>query len=302
MTIDDTFPDLNIDFNHELVDVFISFMFPEMAGIIGKEIPKKGWFWPANIAGGDLVPTVKEDMIGINDTLGAYKIDSWDSTAEGTVIIYTGSVWLKAVAYLSAHPTVTKTVEECFEDLCHIILVREFIHFLLHHYIGFNPLRYEKEDEQYFHEGVTHLIIWHTIKFMELLDKPNASHINDLFLWLVDNQPDDAYRAYTKIKKKDSDIEPIEYEELCKLLKWCKMTGVQSFYAIKPSLKMISIDDWEHLADDDETVDYWVKIYKENHRSGKFSLDELGKIFFRLPLVVQDKVKGYQYARKFDIL
>ena len=137
---------------------------------------------------------------------------------------------------------------------------------------------------------------------MELLDKPNASHINDLFLWLVDNQPDDAYRAYTKIKKKDSDIEPIEYEELCKLLKWCKMTGVQSFYAIKPSLKMISIDDWEHLADDDETVDYWVKIYKENHRSGKFSLDELGKIFFRLPLVVQDKVKGYQYARKFDIL
>ena len=80
------------------------------------------------------------------------------------------------------------------------------------------------------------------------------------------------------------------------------MTGLQSFTAIKTSLKMISIDDWEHLADDDADVDYWVNVYKENHRSGKFGLDELGKIFYRLPLVVQDKVKGYHYARKFGIL
>jgi len=254
--------------------------------------------WP-DITLSDKKPTSKEEIIGINDLLGAYQLKDWE-TKEGTIVIYYEAIWETALDYIASDISIAYTTEECFDCLVSIVAVHEFVHWIMHTVVGLAPLKYDNYDSKCFHEGFAQLFTWYSIFSLEKLGFRYGSLIVNIFQWLSDRQQ--VCSSYKEIESMGLDGKRITYEEIFKLLRWFKSTGLQSFKAIKPSLKMIRLQDSERLSVDDPDLDYWVEIIKEMHRSRKFSLDEIGAIYFCLPSNVQGDLKGYYYGWKYGII
>ena len=297
---------LVFDLNNELIQKLLYIFGNTDYPFIPKEYGTNGLAVPfphlPTITLSDKRPKATDEVIGINDLLGAYIMKDWDTKEEGTVVMYHEAIWDAVVDYKASDTSIVCTTEECFDALVSIVAVHEFVHWKMHYYVGFAPLKYETADEISFHEGIAQLITWQVIKKVAQEGYKYGQLVSDLFLWLADRQPK-AYRMYKVIKEADEDGKIIRYRELFKLLKWFKVARLQSFEAIKPFLKMINLQEGERLAEDDADVDDWVAFYNKNYFDKEFN-EILYCIFKGLPLatIENHQLKPRYAVKKFSFL
>ena len=297
---------LAFDLNNELIEKLLYIFGNVGYPFIPKEYRTNGLAVPfphlPDITLSDKRPTAKDEVVGINDLLGAYIIKDWDTKDEGSVVLYYEEIWDTVVDYKASDVSITYINEECFDALVSIVAVHEFVHWKMHYYMGFSPLKYIEEDEINFHESIAQLITSQIIIKVEQEGYKYGKLASDLFLWLADRQPK-SYRMYKEIKEADEDGKIIRYTKLFKLLKWSKVAGLQSFNLIKCYLKIISLQEGKRLAATDADVDYWVAFYNRNYFDKEFD-EILNHIYISLPLscIEQHQLKPRYRVRKFSFL
>ena len=98
------------------------------------------------------------DIKGVYDLLGAYSLIGFHPASEGTIIIYYEKMMSYAVDYVNDQPIIDgdyrKEVIKCYEAISAIILLHQFLHWIMHCKVGFVPLKYEIITEEKFHKGV----------------------------------------------------------------------------------------------------------------------------------------------------
>lgn len=183
---------------------------------------------------------------GINDKLGAYRIESLEpekdgTIKEGTIVIFYETIWKTAGEYLRENPSEICTQTDCYDALVGIVTVHELVHWLMHYVIGFVPLRYVSENEIFFHEGFAQLFTWLTIRD---LDGQEGKLIQAIFGWLAKGQPE-AYRKYEDFT--DGMGRLFDFEKGYKLLMLCKEYDVQIMLCLQLFIRALGKTDGELL-------------------------------------------------------
>jgi hypothetical protein len=138
------------------------------------------------------------------DLLGLYK---FDGNSEGQIFLFYESIMQAAKDYYNTYPLGynEKTLNSYFEDLSEVVLIHEFVHWLMHYIdcLEIDPygtgvraasygsdFRNNTTDSVNFHEGLAELLTY-------LFIKDNKSLL-DIFVW-VNNQSPSQYQCYKNL-------------------------------------------------------------------------------------------------------
>jgi len=144
------------------------------------------------------------------DSLGEYR---YNGANEGQIILFYESIMRAAEDYYNTYPSGynEKPLNSYFEDLSMVVVIHEFVHWLMHYAdcMGLDPYDegicsssygsgfiYTTTDSINFHEGLAQL-------FTYLFIKENKSLL-DIFIWASNNSPIQ-YRCYIDLKDKGLD-------------------------------------------------------------------------------------------------
>ena len=247
------------------------------------------------IADYDVVAHQQEEELGKETRriglLGCYVYDISNPYKEGTVIIYYEAIWKTIKAYLFANPSVTSNSDECFEALVNVVTLHELVHWLMHHVMGFAPIKYSDREEIYFHEGFVQLFTWLTIKKVEGAE---GELMRNLFLWLAAKQPP-AYRKYKELTEVNSE-ELITIAKAIELLKTCRGYNpelAQCFSLAVAVIRILSFKEGEVFRRNDKDYMIIFNFYKK---------DVAFEGFYKyLPKDIQAKRRGFQALRKYGL-
>jgi len=189
------------------------------------------------------------------ELLGSYNCncESWNN--EGTIVLYYNKILEVTDHYLKDKgiPLTKEDAREFFiETLSTIVLIHEFVHWIMHwiespDFInksnfnkGFIHFEYSSIDNVEFHEGFAQL-------FTSCICESN-SYLEDMFNWLVVKQPSQykVYEQLKKIKKEDSINNAIH------ILEFTRSFNLQSFAIAKSLSLRKEIKNSSSLPFDDE--------------------------------------------------
>jgi|GEM_PF-1887431 len=179
--------EFNFDLSNELIETLIEVF--ESAGYSFLETNQvHKHHWP------DVVLTDRDFEPLINDKLGTYqftKTINGKKENEGQVYIYYDKIKVAAENYLKSDPLLYLTLNEVFEAITAIVLVHEFVHWIMHQIIRFNPLKYDSPESKDFHEGFAEFFTWYIIKEYPYLLK--------IFEWLLPTEKDSPYLKHKEL-------------------------------------------------------------------------------------------------------
>ena len=202
----------------------------------------KGWILPQSLTNTltkyewPNIVLSKHELLRINldfsiDALGLYELDGAN---EGQVILFYESIMLAAKDYYNTNPLGynEKTLNSYFEDLSKVVLIHEFVHWIMHYVdcLEIDPYGtgvrsscygsgfiYNTPDSINFHEGLAQL-------FTYLFIKDNKSLV-DIFVW-VNNQSPTQYQCY-----KDLVANGLDNIDLAAIyLNFYKINGIDQSY------------------------------------------------------------------------
>lgn len=175
--------DLSNELIEKLIEVFKSTDYPS-----SDTTHVHRYHWP------DVVLTDRIFEPLINDYLGTYqftKTINGEIENEGQVFIYYDKIKVAAENYLKSDTLLYLTLSEAFEAITAIVLVHEFVHWIMHQIIGFNPLKYESLDSKDFHEGFAEFFTWYIIK--------EYPYLITIFEWLLPTEKDSPYLKHKEL-------------------------------------------------------------------------------------------------------
>ena len=204
-------------YNQNLIDSFLEVL--KQNGFIFNDSVSKTltrYKWPDIVLSKDIislkeVPLFEKDMEHDHDIenfgncielMGCYKYK--DDKSEGQIILYYEKIMAVAKEYYSTYPYGynEKALNAYFEDLTTIVLIHEFVHWLMHFVESesINPaglamsgisseFDYSNKDNVYFREGFAQLLTYLFIK--------DKKHLLDIFNWLTPKQPSQ-YKCFEK--------------------------------------------------------------------------------------------------------
>jgi len=117
------------------------------------------------------------NLTSIIDPLGVYQAYSI-IPSNGIIILYYEKIRIKSKDffysndfYFAEENSVNYTELDCFNALINIVLIHEFVHWIIHTKVGFNPIKYTDDDEKFFHESFAQYFTWQLIKECPLSTK-----------------------------------------------------------------------------------------------------------------------------------
>ena len=167
------------------------------------------------------------------ELLGCYQPEN-DCLLEGTVYLYYETLKDAAERYIYETGSTT-SLEKVIDRLTTIVLIHEFVHWLMH-YVSHGAsvrIRYKKFGELEFHEGFAQI-------FTHWFAHKKGGLYFDIFIWLVKKQPPQ-YHAYTKLLG----IGVKTPSHAITLLSICKLLDIQSMDKALKIVEIYPCKDWD---------------------------------------------------------